>query len=372
MKKGLQKKVASKGVVEPKLTPSEHDVLHKLNKEFLTVKQIANRRGTTTQNIYKLIGKLKKKGCFDSTRNIGCKPTPPISMKGLKNHHIITKLWRYHALHFVIKPYYFYPRFHKIRTELGNYSIPHRDWTIKLHPDMVEMQLKPLVDFASPDKWETTRNAEESFNRTLRELSNKYGFHVWKEGKANIMLVNHHLSQNPSEIANARDGAYLKIKGKDGKIWFTIDKSKGNEHEYQHPDRALTDSEKIEPHFNDLLYNNPPVLSEVWNITAENTKAIHSYASIPETYNTSINSLTEQIQLHLNVMHNINKGMTDMSSTMSSIRTALQPLREKKPTPWEIFDHICENPSELAKFKLMSHPERNKILFGREVPDEEL
>ena len=71
-------------------------------------------------------------------------------------------------------------------------------------------------------------------------------------------------------------------------------------------------------------------------------------------------------------MHNINKGMTDMSSTMSSIRTALQPLKEKKPNPWDVLDHISQNPSELAKFKFMSKPEQNKILFGRDVTDEEL
>jgi len=268
----LKKKIKCKGNVKQKLTRAQYEVFDMLTREFLIVKQIANRRGTSVQNIYKLIKKLRKKGWLNSIEGTGLKFQPPISMKGFKGHKIITKLWRYHALHFVIKPYYFYPRFHKIRTELGNYSIPYRDWTIKLHPDMVEMQLKPLIDFASPDKWEATRKAEESFNRTLRDLSNKYGFHVWKEGKANIRLVNHHLSRNPSEIANARDGAYLKIKGIDGKIWFTIDKSKGNEHEYQHPERALTDSEIIEPHFNDLLYNNPPVLSEVWELVAEITK----------------------------------------------------------------------------------------------------
>ena len=362
--KRLKKRVESQGSVKQKLTPSEQDVLYKLNKEFLTPNQIANRRGTSNKAVYKIIKKLREKSCLDSTGNEGLKTTPPVSMKGLKNHHIITKLWRYHALHFVIKPYYFYPRFHKIRTELGNYSIPYRDWTIKLHPDMVEVQLKPLVDFASPDKWEATRNAEESFNRTVREICNKFGFHIWKEGKANIKLVNHHLSRNPSEIANARDGEYLAIKGIDGKIWFNIDKSKGAEHEYLHPDRALTDSERIEPYFNDFLYDQPPVLSEVWKITAENTKAINNYASIPEIYNTSINSLTEQIQLHLNVMHNINKGVKNMGSTMASIRTALQPLREQKPKPDKVIDYLFDHPLKLAKFKAMSKPEQNKILFG--------
>lgn len=367
--KGLKKRVESQGKIKQELSPEQQDVLYKLNKEFLTVNEIANSRGTSNKAIYKIIAKLRKKGCIYSTKNRGLKNDPPISIKGLKN---VIKLWRYHALHFVIKPYYFYPRYSKTRKELGNYSIPFRDWTVKLHPDMVEIQLKKFIDFASPDKWEATRKAEESFNITMNELCNKFGFLVWKESKANIKLVNHHLSRNPSELANARNGEYLTARAIDGKIWFSIDKSKGAEHEYRHPERTLTDSEIVEPHLNDWLYNNPPILSEVWGITAENTKAIQSYATIPETYLTSINALTQQIDLHLEIMKDIGKGITSFNDSIDTFRNELKPLRTHYPQPDKVLDHLFENPLELAKFKLMSKQEQNKILFGREVPDEEL
>jgi len=78
-----------------------------------------------------------------------------------------------------------------------------------------------------------------------------------------------------------------------------------------------------------------------------------------DTYNTSVNSLTEQMQLHLNVMNNINK-------TMSAIRTELKPLREQKPTTNEILDHLFKNPLKLANFKQLSKEAQNKILFGKE------
>jgi len=78
-----------------------------------------------------------------------------------------------------------------------------------------------------------------------------------------------------------------------------------------------------------------------------------------DTYNISVNSLTEQMQLHLNVMQNINK-------TMSAIRNELKPLREKKANSWEVIDHLFEHPSERIKFNLMSESEKNKILFGKE------
>lgn len=88
------------------------------------------------------------------------------------------------------------------------------------------------------------------------------------------------------------------------------------------------------------------------------------FGSSIETYNISINSLTDQMQLHLNVMHNINKGIKGMDSTMSAIKEALSPIREHYPEPDKIIDYLFENPLELAKFKLMSKPEQNKILFG--------
>lgn len=251
------------------LSPVEREVLNLLTNEFLTPNQIAIRRGTTVQAVHQVLKRLHEKSWIDSNGNRGLKNTPPVSMEGFKDHTIITKKWRYHALHFVIKPYYFEPRFHKIRKEKGNYGINYGDWIIKLHPDMVEMQLQAGEDFADPDKWAATSKAEASFNRTLRQLMSRFGFYVWKNGKANIRLVNQHLARNPSEVANARDGDYLSVRGYDNVVYFTIDKSKGAEHEYKHAERALTDSEVIEPHFNDWLYNKPPTASETWHTVSQ-------------------------------------------------------------------------------------------------------
>jgi hypothetical protein len=86
-------------------------------------------------------------------------------------------------------------------------------------------------------------------------------------------------------------------------------------------------------------------------------KSIDLHNKSTETYNTSINALTEQMQLHLNVMRNINK-------TMSAIRNELKPLKRHYPNPDKVIDHLFDNPLELARFKAMSKPEQNKILFG--------
>lgn len=239
------------------LSENEKEVLHLLTEEFFTIKQVSIRRQTSDKAVYQIVNRLVKKGYLDKQNFQALKKVPPCHLE-LEKEKVILKEWRYHNLHFVVKPFYFFPRYHKVRTEKGNYGINHREWVIKLHEDMVEIQLQALQDFSDVDKWVATKKAEDSFNKTLREVSNKYGFSVFKEGKANIRLVQEHLAQNPSEVANSRNGEYLAIRDiYDGKIWFMIDKSKSAEHEYTKSQRVLSDSEKIEPYFNDLLNKQP-------------------------------------------------------------------------------------------------------------------
>ncbi len=263
----------------PKITKSEEDVFILL-KESLTPKQIAEKLHISRQRVYKIIKQLKRKNYIDAVRN------PIKDLKGFSK----IKEWRYHDLHFVIKPYYFFNKYYKIIKNIGNYGIKIREWIIKLHPTTIEIQLKKGCDFSSPDKWEATRKAETSFNRVLNEVSQRYGFLVWKEGKANIRLVNQELARNPSEVANARDGKYLSIKGIDGKVWFKIDRSKGAEHEYSHPSRTLGDSEIIEPYFNDMLYNQPPTITQLTNILTELIKTNKETAQ-------GLNAVTKILQL---------------------------------------------------------------------------
>ena len=53
-----------------KLSPIQKRVLVYLTEEYLTISDIANRRGTTKAAVYKIIRKLRKKG-YISIGNIG-------------------------------------------------------------------------------------------------------------------------------------------------------------------------------------------------------------------------------------------------------------------------------------------------------------
>jgi DNA-binding CsgD family transcriptional regulator len=63
------KKVEKKGLIyhsgNLQLTKTEQEILHLITDEFLTLKQIAYRRQTSLQAVYKIIKKLKEKGVLN-------------------------------------------------------------------------------------------------------------------------------------------------------------------------------------------------------------------------------------------------------------------------------------------------------------------
>ena len=259
------------------LTEKQAEILNLYNVENLTQKQIAERQDMTQQNVSRILKKtyILQKGCIK---------------KGVVKQSRTTKtiFWRYHALHFVITPYYFYPRYQKTREERGNQFIKYREWKINLHEKSIEMILRKGYDFPHKDKYESMRLGEESFNRTLFEISNKFGFQYEKEGRVSIKLVKQHLARTNSPLAKQQKGQFMQIKGIDGKVWFLIDRSKGlAEHEYTHSGRLLSDVDRVEAFLNDLRENQDLSMSGLDSRQRITEKAIYE--------------LTVQIKLHLEV-----------------------------------------------------------------------
>lgn len=234
------------------LTKQQQMVLYLYMDEHLSQSEIGRRLKTTRQNISRIMKTLKEKGLTEIANYNHLQKGGVVTLK-----NSVTKAkWRYHKLHFVIRPFYFEPRYHKWRLKKGNifYS---GDWRFVFHEDIVEVQIKENVDFCSMSKWEALDKAHRSFNKQLSIEANRYGFHVFKEGKANIRLCDQHLEESNSGVAKGRDDdSYVAIRGyHDNKIYFTFDKSKNCvNREYVHSDLAISDSEKFEPYFNSLRY----------------------------------------------------------------------------------------------------------------------
>ncbi len=308
--------VAKKGLkVRDTLSKDQEQVLFYLTKEFLTPKDIAYRRGTTPQAVYKLMGKLRKKGYLEG----GCRKRGRVSIRTPKN---IKKMWELHALHFIIKPYYFYPRYDEIRKKIGNYGIRYREWTIMLHPDSVRIQSREKIRFIHEDKDQAIAMAQESFNRLLYDIQNRYGFEVWKDKKANIRNVNGELARSPSEVGEAMKGKFIQIRGHDGKVCFKVDKSKLAEHEYPHPENYYDDSEVIEPYIQDWLYKKPLKNSQ---LQEENSKIMKFVLESQKGFAQEINMHKEQLRQ----MVKVTKGLKEQN-----IQTAKLTKNMNKTINW--------------------------------------
>lgn len=298
LKSGVENKKIPLSSVE-KLTEKQRVVYHLFFNDKLKVSDIAQRRNTSDKNIYKMLKSIIKKTSKNNHEAYRLKNSKPMvveNMLNLKksNQKRLKKYWRYHNLHFVITPHFISKEYHSIRHNLGNYSIKYKGWVIHLNKATIELQTQRKWDFKASDIYQATEQAQRQFNLVLDIISKKYGFEVWREGIANIRLVQHHLARAPSEVANARGGAYLQIKNEKGKVWFIVDKSKIAEHEYV-AQNCLQDSEKLEPYFNDLLNNQPPTLSETF-------KAVHLIALNQDAYNVNIVK-------HLEIMDKMGKTL---------------------------------------------------------------
>lgn len=271
-------------------------------EEDLSQKQIAQRLGITQQAVSKNIIKIKQ-------LRPGCEKRDMVNIKS-------SKFWRYHALHFVVTPYYFYPRYAKIRAGRGDYFLNHREWKIKLYEKKVELRLRKGFDFLDEDKFEAMQKAEDSLNRTLFEISNKYGFEYKKEGRIAIKLCKQHLAKTNSPLAKARKGQYMQIRGVDGKVWFLIDKSKGIlEHEYVHSKRLLSDSDAVEPFLNDLLQHPGLTLSGVYQVQ--------------EKGNLLLQGFSVQLKRHLDAINRIGSGMDRWGIAIEGMISMLEKLEKK-------------------------------------------
>jgi hypothetical protein len=281
------------------LTTAQKEVLHLMMVEHLSVKEIALRRGTSVQNIHQHIEKLRKKSALNQENESALKFGGVVSTRTKKAY------WRFHKLHFVMRPYYLEPRYQKYRRDLGNYGINFGEWVFIFHEDIVEMRLKENVDFVSAQKWEALSKAQASFQRTLTRAENKYGFRIVKDQKANVRIRDQHLAATGSGVAKARkDDTYVSIRGvHDGKIYFVFDKSRGvAEHEYVHSDLAISDSEKFEPFFNSIRHH-PHYLPH------ESKEILDTILAVQLEY-------AQNMREHVAVMREIKEGLREMREVL--------------------------------------------------------
>ena len=294
------------------LTKKEQEILDLINSNEYSIKDIAKRRGTSVQTVYYFIKKLNKKGWKISTKRLLLKNrgvVPSIFEKQKLN------IWRYHALQFEIKPYYFFPRYHEFRKKQGNRCMSYSNWRVILYKTKVIIWLKAGVDFKDKERYTAVENAEHSFNKVLFEIANRYGFEYEKNKQVNIKLLKHHLAYtNPDEFDSiTKDNVFVTYRGKDGKIFLQYDRSKGvKEREYVHNDTCIDDSDRIERALLDFRENNPPLNSEL-------SAHLHTLVEAVKSNTTNTKVLLEGMKLFFRVEQPKDKDMSEQKCIMNYI-----------------------------------------------------
>ena len=230
------------------LSKNQQEILELVSVNNLTPKAIAKRRGITVQAVYKTISKLRKKGYLEGG---GLKLYPPLP----KTPH-----WRLHGVQFNIKinPTHGYNKALK-----HSNLIIRKNCTVRLHKQSINVFSGLTLSFIGKEPKETDSKMIEHFIELFHKLERELNIIILKERKQNVKLVSSHYAY----VVNGIDKFLMTRKFTlftNGKAWFTRDNSwQQNELETIHPQDSREHAEVLGTHFNDLIENNPPTLSQV-------------------------------------------------------------------------------------------------------------
>lgn len=289
----LTSRVENKEGVGGLLSESEAQVLHYITDEFLTPKQIAIRRGTSPNAVYKIIHKIKKKGALTKTFNrvekIGgtCKPPP-------ENLPFCPNAVRLHGQEFNVKILFKDQRYKDCRSKANLINVDGN--TVRLFRDSLEIYSGK--SFYADTSHKATVKSFDYWGRLFARLENDLNIIIVKSRYQNIRLVNQHYAEVNNELAQECEKKAEKIRiytNEDGKLWFTVDNSFNlHEAETQHPDTAKEDmSDVVKPFFNDLRDNKPPSLSQVMALVNRIVESNEKAAEINKETAAGLNSVVK-------------------------------------------------------------------------------
>lgn len=312
----MVEKKKKKGLIchkEKGLTTAQKEVLHLLTDEFLTVKQIAQRRESSLQAVYKIVAQIKKKGAFDIGFN---------RVKKVQSTYNKSDV-RLHGQEFNIKILY---QNNKYQELLEKSNVLFLDGnTIRLYKNSIEIYSGQ--SFFGKDANESERKSLEYFNKFFARLEHELKVNLIKKRSRNIRIVNQHYARGDSEICdNAKDeNKRIWIYAEeDGKLSFITDDSFGfREDETVHPKTAKPDRKAVDKQVNDWRLNNPPTNSEIWKIASQNVTGQSFLINAIKQQQNQIQQVTNnQITFdknfvsHLGILDKLGKGVDRLTKVV--------------------------------------------------------
>lgn len=255
-----------------------------LTEEFLTPKQIALKRKTSVQAVYKIIRKLKEKGELQGSMNTPYhSPNPPTNIKPSIRLHgqqfsiTLTAPSTHTGLTFLLSG---------VKVKVLNRVILIWSKAVEFQGDTTEHALKQSMGF-----WHTF----------FLRLEDRLKIYFYSQNKGSIKLVASHYEEQDSETGKYMDkkGERLQIRStKDGMVWLTTDRSfKLENTEALHPKTSYEDSQLIFDNiFNSWRDKKAYTPEETTNAIGQLAAQFHFYQKNMETHVKAIQQLSYSVK----------------------------------------------------------------------------
>lgn len=236
-----------------KLSRTQKEIIHMVSDEFLTVPQIAQRRKTSLQAVYKIIAKIKEKGFLDGGLNKVEKVESTFNQTDVRLHGQelnIRILWQDN-------------KYQELLNKSNTIFLDGN--TIRLYKNSIEIYSGQT--FFGKEVNDAEKRSLEYLQRFLARLEHELKIGIIKNKARNIKIVNQHFARGDSEIADNsiknRERVWVYAE-EDGKLAFITDDSFGfREDETVHPVTGKPDRLAVDKQVNDWRLNNPPTNSEL-------------------------------------------------------------------------------------------------------------
>jgi DNA-binding CsgD family transcriptional regulator len=293
--KGSQKGSLSRDGV-PKLTPAEREVLLMITKDFMTVKQVAIRRKTSTRAVYNIRKQLIEKGILNIVNQAVSHQDIRVHKKGGVFNSCEHPI-RLHGEQFHIKIISCDDRYRQLVSK-GSKIITLDDQTIVCNRNSIEIY--STLSYFGKSTNECDSKALSYWTHFFVRLEQTVKCILMKRDHMNISRVKAEYAETNNEIAKTalRENDKVRVVGADGKVWLLIDNSFNfNECETVHPRDSKQDmQDTVQPFFNDLRENDYIPLSEVSKYMAQMSKQIYEISCAVQANAHSINSIIQIIK----------------------------------------------------------------------------
>jgi len=304
-KKGLKFPSRSK-----ELTTAQKEVLHLITEEFLTLKQIAQRRHCSLQAVYKITAQIKKKGLLGIGLNKVEKVEPTFNQSDL----------RLHGQEFNIRILWQDNKYQELLTKSNTLFLDSN--TIRLYKNSIEAYSGQ--SFFGKTVNEVEKKSLEYWQRFLTRLEHDLKVSLIKNKARNIKIVNQHWARGDSEVSDNATKNKERVwvyAEEDGKLAFITDDSFGfREDETVHPTTAKIDRKAIDKQINDWRLNNPPTSSEL-------AKNLNSFIQIATSDMSKREEYSRDIIKHKESIKVLGSAVKQLTKVMKGVLIENQNLK---------------------------------------------